>query len=209
MSNKRFEFREYRNVTHAADELPPKEIEDIAECIRSSFGGTITDEDALHHMEGDQVLVARDQSLGGRVAGFTSTILISPYNKFGYDDVGRELAGYYNGAAISADHQAQGLYGQFFRRRYDFVREHGLDTIYTRTQNPAVLKGISRGVEQLIKLGEVRAFRFGQRVCERAYPEGRLMVDMRDEFPFIDTDAGDALLLTWQLEHRDQMRRAH
>lgn len=200
MQNRRYEFQEYRNIVHAVDNLPQEEIVGIAECIRSSFGGTITDEDALHHMEGGQILVARDTNQSGRVAGFTSTSLISPYNMFGYDDVDREVAGYFSGAAISAAHQAQGLYGEFFRRRYDCVREHGLDTIYTRTQNPSVLKGMSRGIEQLIQLGEVRAARFGRRVCERAYPEGRLMLGMRDEFPFIDTDAGDALLLTWKLE---------
>lgn len=202
MIEKRYIFDEYRNVEGPQD-LPQDDVAGIERCIRTGFAGGIRDDDAQGHMSGDQVIVIRDRlctspNRDDSVVGFSSTLVSSPHKLFGYEDVSKEDAGYFAGAALDDAYQGRGLYNELFTRRYDFVREHGIETLFTRTQNPAVLKGMARGIERLIVSGDVRAYRFGQRICRNAY-YGRLKTNMTTEFPYIDTDGGDALIFTWDL----------
>ncbi|NCU37546.1 hypothetical protein EOL96_00560 [Candidatus Saccharibacteria bacterium] len=201
--SEKYIFEEYRNIG-GPDELPDTEVTGIQRCIRTGFSGGIRDDDAREHMLGDQIIVVRDPSFvspedGTSVVGFTSTLIASPYDLFKYEDTSRQPAGYFAGAALDARYQGKGLYGELFSRRFNFVAEHDVDSIFTRTQNPAVFKGMSRALENLIIAGDIRSYNFGQRICERAY-YGRLKTDMRTEFPYVDSDAGDALLLMWQLQ---------
>ena len=196
-------FEEYRNVSGPHD-LLADDVTGIERCIRTGFSGGIRSDDAREHMSGDQIIVVRDPSFaspedGTSVVGFTSTLVTSPYDLFSYDDSLREPAGYFAGAALDARYQGRGLYGELFSRRFRFVMEHNVEAIFTRTQNPAVLKGMSRAIDNLVIAGSIRSYSFGQRICERAY-YGRLKTDMQEAFPYIDTDAGDALLFTWHLQ---------
>lgn len=195
---KRFELTEYRNVG-SVDDLPPDESVQIAECITSAFAGGIRADDARAHMSGGQVLVAREvleDGQVGEVAGFTSTSIISPYDLFALEGLSRNRAAYFAGAAIAAQYQGQGLYSQLFSARIRYAFESEVDTIYTRTQNPRVFRGLESGVRGLVEARIIRDYVVGQQICRSAY-YGRLMQNMPEEFEDLDTDAGDAKIFTW------------
>lgn len=192
-------IKEHRNITDAA-QLPPDERDGIERCVTTGFGGGVTAADALRHSLGDQVLVAHAAKTG-EVAGFSSTSIISPRRQFPDSDLVDIQAGYLAGAAVGADHQANGLYGELFGHRFDYIIKHqGVDMVYTRTQNPLVLRGITKGLERMVRQRRARRVVLARVVLMPSAYSGQLMPNMPEVFDDIDTRAGDAKVFMWEIE---------
>lgn len=200
-----YEINQYRGIRSHHD-LPDHEIIGISMCIDHAFGGGITPEDAAHHMQGDQILVAKpstDPPDDARILGFTSTSINIPHDEFSVEGLSRNPALYFAGAAIAQEAQGDGLYGMMNEYRFDYGFEHDLDLVYTRTQNPRVEEGITSSIERLIEARRIKSFKLARYVCRGAY--GKMLtaqkpIARRISYDFLDYDEGDAVILTWQLD---------
>lgn len=197
------EFLELRNVSHHS-ELDEGIQQGIRGCVDSAFGGTITEEDALEHMCGDQLLLVRDED---SVIAFSSTSVRSLREVTKHEGFDEEPALYFAAAAVSRTAQSRGLYKEMNARRVTLLDEEGVDTsvIFTRTQNPRVQHGIGKAITSYIDSGvsTYQGFRF-ERILFRGY-YGRMLtkdkpkarqVSYDDE---LDTANGDAYILKWEL----------
>lgn len=206
MTEGTYHIRKHHDVHHSG-ELPDADVKQIAICIESSFGGTITREDAHHHMSGDQVLVASPVTGSGliapEVAGFTSVSMRAPSEEFGDDSLSSQVGAYFAAAAIAREHQSKGLYQQFVDDRFAYAMANDAEFIYTRTQNPRVLRGVTTRLEHAIVDGEIKRYALEIKLAHCAYehmltatkPHVRGTI-----FEKLDYDASDAFLLTWFLE---------
>lgn len=197
------EFLELRNVSHYT-ELDEAIQQGIRGCIDSAFGGTITDEDALDHMRGDQLLVARDEHT---VVAFSSTSFRSMREVAEHDGFGEEPALYFAAAAVSKTAQGTGLYKVMNARRLALLDEQGVETstVFTRTQNPRVQHGIGEAITNYLRSGVsvYEGFQF-ERVLFRGH-YGRMLTKDRPEARQVsyddelDATNGDAYILKWEL----------
>ncbi len=204
----KYEITEYRDVEHYS-QLPSQLVERVAECIQSGFGGTIEEQDLYEHVSGGQVLVAQVPGLDPyrEVAGFSATVLASPADAFNDSSHDARIGGYFAGSAIAADHQSHGLYHQLFDRRARYALEDPeIDFLYTRTQNPRVLDGLTHGVERLLAVRKIRGYRMAKAIIMRhAYPSGMLTREVQHskehhDFEKIDPHQGDAYVFRWDLD---------
>jgi hypothetical protein len=198
-----YEVHEFHDVTSHVD-LPDHVVSGLETCIASAFGGGITQDDAREHMAGQQVLVA-NANLDGTyvVKGFSSTTITSPAEVFGDGTLSNEKGAYFAGAAICSTAQGNGLYHDLNQRRVGFALDHGVETIFTRTQNPRVEEGITASVVRLVEEGVISTYGLSRIVCRGVYgkmltatrPSGRRVV-----YDNIDYANGDANILTWRFQ---------
>ena len=205
VSSGEYQLNRYHQVINSG-QLPADEVAQIALCIESSFGGTITREDAHNHMAGELVFVAHTADESGattpEVAGFTSVEMVSPADEFQDATLSGEVGAYFAAAAIASAHQSRGLYRQFVDERFRFALEHDAGFIYTRTQNPRVLRGITTRLEHAIVDGEISRYALEVQLAHKAYKTMLTATkpDVRGTiFERLDYDASDAYLLTWFL----------
>ena len=196
-------LNEYRNV-QSYEHLPPEEIAGIVMCIDRAFGGGITEEDAEHHMSGGQILVAK-RPIGSEheTIGFSSTSINIPAAEFKVPGLSTNHALYFAGAAIAKHIQGNGLYERMNALRLDYGLSHDLDLVYTRTQNPRVEEGITSSIDTLVAAGQVRGYKVGHYICRGVY--GKMLtkekpVSKHLSYDFLDYEAGDGMIITWQLE---------
>jgi len=196
-SHNQSEILEYREVEHHS-ELPNEVTEGIASCVESAFGGGVTAADAFDHMKGDQLLVARDQQQ--KVLGFAATIIASSGELLETGDTGA----YFAAAAISRDHQGDGLYGALTEMRVRYaLLEQDANLIYTRTQHPRVQEGITSTLE---RVGELEGFVVSsmERVLLPAFYGHMLTAEKpaarEVEFAELDYTKGDAFLISWRIK---------
>jgi len=203
MVRNQYNIHEYYDIRHSS-ELPPEKVGEIAICIHSAFGGTITHQDAHKHMEGDKVVVAHHVTENGivlpEVAGFSSTVVVSPAVKFKDDSMLDRPGSYLEGVAIAENHQGHGL----FRQLTDNYLRHSLTTdtdfMFTRTQNPKVMSGLNSGMERAVAEGTIRRYRLEVKLAQHAY-KGMLTATKPNTentiFDEIEHGNGDAYVLTW------------
>lgn len=195
-----YTIHEFNNIDSHA-QLPEEFVPGIEECVKSAFGGNITQEDARGHMQGQQILVAENKDVG--VIGFTSTTVISPANQFNDSTLPNERGLYFAGAAIAAPAQGTGLYLAMNRRRLEILATEPLDLVYTRTQNPRVLDGITHSIKELTKKSEFTSYQLGKIICRGVYGQmltSTLPVSRTAVFKELDYFRGDAAILTWRLK---------
>ena len=77
MRKQHFQIIELRDIASSND-LSQQYIDGIAECVGSAFGGGISPEDGLSHMQGDQLLIGLDSD--NNVAGQLRLLTIKGLN---------------------------------------------------------------------------------------------------------------------------------
>lgn len=200
-----YEIQQYRNITSHED-LPAHVVLGVETCVASAFGGGITTEDARHHMAGQQILVASASSAAEGlyvVKGFSSTSITAPAEIFGDPNLSDEAGCYFAGAAICSTAQGTGLYHNLNQQRTTFALDHGVNTIFTRTQNPRVEEGITASLERLAQEGVISSYGLTRVISKGAYgkmltatkPAGR-----RVSYDDLDYGQGDANILTWRFQ---------
>ena len=196
------EVKEFREVSSHTD-LPQEYLDGLSRCVQSAFGGGVTEEDALSHMHGDQVLIGFDRNDDDQleIVGFSATKL-----KFEHTD-GEDFSipkpyAYFAAAAIAKSHQRTGLYAHLNDIRMDYVLENGIDRVATRTQNPRVEEGISAALDRMVEARRIRSYVISRQVIQGVY--GGMLTDVRPvarvvNYDNIDYERGDANLIDWQL----------
>ena len=166
-------------------------------CIR---GGGISPEDALSHMQSDQLLIGLDSD--NNVAGFSALAVETADNK-GIEHTSLVYpCAYFAAAAIAKAYQGLGLYSSLNDRRLTFTEKSGLLNIYTRTQNPKVERGITSALERMQEQNRIRKFTLGRYVVRAVY-DG-MLTDERPQtktisYDNLDYDRGDANIVSWQM----------
>lgn len=198
-----YEIYEFENILNHND-LPPNTVPAIGDCVNSAFGGRITQEDALEHMSGDQILIATDRVNGfNHVHAFSATKINAPNLQFGDDRLSDEVGGYFAAAAVRKESQSHGLYLDLNEKRLSFVLKNGGKLVYTRTQNPRVEEGITHSVEKLISNGVIAGYEIGRVVFKGVY--GKMLTATRPtsrhlSYDDIDYENGDAVMVTWRFK---------
>lgn len=196
------QFEEFRSVK-SYEELPEEYQLGIRECIRSAFGNTITDDDAYDHMTGDQLLIAVEND---DVVSFTSTNVTSPYELVSDDErYSKEVGLYFAAAAVSRAVQGRGVYKQINTMRLSLLEEAGVNSVFTRTQNPRVETGISTTISDYLKLEDSKFTMYTKSKLLIPGFYGRLLTDVKPAARGVDFDKelnrenGDAFLINWDL----------
>lgn len=191
---------QYKNIKDHT-ELPEDVVHGIERCVTSAFGGTITREDALQHMAGDQLLVVTSD-FDGTIEGFSASKITSARDEFGDDELDPTTGLYLSAAAIAVDSREQGIYQLFNTTRINFGLEHGMRKIFTRTQNRKVELGVTKTIEEKIRDGEISDYQLSRIVKKGVY--GRMLTAEKPTtggpvFDGLDYEKGDAVLLTWDI----------
>lgn len=198
-----FGIIELRNV-EASSDLPSEYVSGLSACIESAFGGGITDEDALDHMRGDQVLIGiSNNSTQSQVAGFSATTIETVENKGEVEHPSLVYpCAYFAAAAITKVHQGRGLYSLLNDKRLEFVENEGVDRLYTRTQNPRVEQGISRALDRMVEARRIKSFTIARYALIGVY--GGMLTDAKPlartvSYDNLDYERGDENIVSWQL----------
>lgn len=186
----------------SSDDLPQVYIEGLRQCIESAFGGGITNEDALNHMQGDQLLLGVESSGSSNVVGFSATnIETSTSRGLEHPSILYPCA-YFAASAVAKDYQGMGFYGELNDRRLDFAETNGLRQIYTRTQNPHVEREITQALERMVSRRKIGSFIVDRCAVVGAY-DGMLTatkpVSSTISYDELNYERGDANIITWRL----------
>jgi hypothetical protein len=195
-----FEIVRFDNVENYT-QLPADIAQGIGRAVNSAFGGTVTEEDAREHMAGDQVLVAIDAG-AGVVAGFTSTTITSPRERFGEPILTDHVGTYFAGAAIAKPYQGRGLYHKLNTQRLDYALTNNGECIFTQTQNPRVVEGLTDDLNRLVSTQRIGGFSVSKVIRQGAY--GQMLTAEKPVARHLELDLdyerGDAAVVTWHLE---------
>lgn len=195
---------ELKNV-QSCDDLPKGLDEGIVACVDSAFGGGVTKEDTLGHIPGDQVLVSlrggANSSAEETVTGFSSASIVSP-GEYTKGIIPGDRALYFAATAIAQPFQGSGLYDVINKRRLEFALEQGIDTLFTRTQNPRVQEGITRAIETLMRQQRVGTFEISRTLLRGVY--GKQLTTIKPtshtlNYDELNTKQGDAYFITWRI----------
>lgn len=189
-------FEDVRNHT----QIPPEIVHGIILCVRSAFEGGVTDEDTLHHIQGDVVSV--HITTAGEVAAFSSTMIGSPKDILKLADASSEQGCYLAGATVAKDHQGSGLYKSMNRERIELAIARRLPLVFTRTQNPRVQAGVESVLQSMQEAGQLNGFSL-QKIKIPGY-YGTMLTKTKPthhgiEYTELDYDAGDAYALIYTL----------
>ena len=130
---------------------------------------------------------------------------MSPASKFPDCELSDVDQCYFAGAAVARNEQGNGIYHILNRRRLEFAKEQDKLDIFTQTQNPRVIEGISHtiaivsselglslsGVEKLVRRKAYGSMLTADKPFSR-------QVELND----IDYEAGDAYIMTWHLSNK-------
>lgn len=183
------------------EQLDPRIVKGILACVPGS-GMNTTDDDTLHHIQGDIVTVYTTQGNLEHVIGFSSTVFGSPNEIFGTKEYSDTTGCYFAGATVLKEHQGTGFYKQMNERRLQFALERGVDLVYTRTQNPRVQAGIQFALDSAIASGEIESYDTDRILVPGCY--GHMLtvekpVGASIEFPDLDYEAGDAYVILFSI----------
>lgn len=119
---------------------------------------------------------------------------------------------YFAAAAVAAESQGEGLYGQMNKMRLAEAIGNGYKftpLIFTRTQNPLVETAIRKELEQYPKNGRYRGFSLERRLVKGVY--GQLLTNdlpprssdesIQHAYDGLDALNGDAYVLLFHLEY--------
>ncbi len=183
-------------------QIPPEIVQGIILCVRSAFEGGVTDEDTLHHIQGDVVSVHITDN--GEVAAFSSTVIGSPKDILKLPDAPSEQGCYLAGATVAKEHQSSGLYKNMNRERIELAVAKKLPLVFTRTQNPRVQAGVESVLEKMKTDGRIVDFSF-QRIKIPGY-YGSMLTKTKPthhgiEYTDLDYTVGDAYALIYTLTY--------
>lgn len=197
-----FEVIEFQNIESGL-ELPSEYVSGLGACIESAFGGGVTDEDALGHMWGDQILIGVSKDTQSQIAGFSATTIETVENKGEIEHPSLIYpCAYFAAAAIAKVYQGRGLYSLLNDKRLEFVEGEGVDRLYTRTQNPRVEQGISRALDRMVDERRIKSFAVARYALIGVY--GCMLTDTKPlartvSYDNLDYERGDANIVSWQL----------
>ncbi len=191
----------FENVT-SYNKLPPAIAMGIIACVNSAFEGGVTEDDTLHHMQGDLITVILDKH--DKVLSFSSTMFGSPDQMFGVSGVSTEQGCYLAGATVAKESQGSGLYTAMNRERIGHALEKKLKVVFTRTQNPRVQAGIEAVLKETVDDGQITGYTLERSKVAGHY--GSMLTKTKPEHPDISYDdldyaAGDAYILVFNLHY--------
>ncbi len=153
----RFDYRQIEGVRGPDDPQIELLVPAIIEVMRSAFGRPdFSEEDMRNHIGGDVVILAEAQErMGGAMVAAVQRLVVG-YASLRFGPM-RELVGigggeegaYLAAAVVHSNYQGMGIYGELTKRRVEESLGRGVRTIFTRTQNPRVEKGIRRSLEEM------------------------------------------------------------
>lgn len=190
-------FTDIQSHEQISDEL----VNGILLCVPGSSMRT-TDEDTLHHIQGDVVQVYTDP-LTEEVFAFSSTVFGSPNEIFSTDEISDERGCYFAGATIMKDRQSTGFYKVMNEKRAGIALEQGFSLIFTRTQNPRVQSGISAVLDELTERGSIQGYDLSRVLIPGCY--GSMLTeekptDSKVSFDELNYENGDAFVLLFDLQ---------
>ncbi len=156
MLEERFRYRSIREVEdYYSPQIIPL-VTAIVEMMKDAFGRSDFPEESIKdHIKGDMVILAE---ILGIVKGTTVEVVqeVVGYSSLQFGSM-RELVGidrsgkgaYLAAAVVHSNYQGKGVYGELTRRRIEESLRRGVKTIFTRTQNPRVEKGIRGSLEKM------------------------------------------------------------
>lgn len=198
-TNRSYKEHIFNNVT-SHEQIDPPLVKGILLCVPES-GMRTTDEDTLHHIQGDVVHVYTN-SKTKEVFAFSSTLFGTPNNIFKSSEISDESGCYLAGSTISKERQSEGFYKIMNGKRIDLVLSRNLNLVFTRTQNPRVQSGIQAVLDEIQKKGLIQRYDLKRILIPGCY--GHMLteekpVDDKILFDELDYDKGDAYVLLFQL----------
>jgi hypothetical protein len=174
----------------------------IARCVNSAFEGGVTVEDTMSHIQGDVILVQRDQEKD-EVLAFSATVIGSPNQIFQRDDISNEVGTYLAATAVSRDQQSRGAYTAMNVELIDIAMQHNHRLFYTRTQNPRVQSGIERVLQEKVRSGEIHRYSCERILITGAY--GKMLTknkphDHHLDYTELNYEQGDAYILLFHIQ---------
>lgn len=184
---------------HSGPRLEPLAPGIIAS-IKSAFGNpNFDEEDIRDHIAGDLIILGMIDQL---VASYSSINFgISPREQFDTPGLTSKNGCYFVAGTVSAEYQANGLYGELNQRRITAAVEAGHDLIFTRTQNPFVEAGISSAILRLglsASLERIVAPNCYGTMLTREQPRYKDM-QIQSHYDDLNYDNGDAFILLYKL----------
>lgn len=178
-------------------QIDPDLVQGIIKCVHES-GMRTTDEDVLNHINGDAVIVYRDDQTG-EVFAFSSTAFTSPDEHTGASGISTEEGCYLVGATVAKSRQSEGVYKKMNERRIGLGLDRGLNLVFTQTQNRRVLNGVQSVLEGYVENGRITGYQLEQILVPGCY--GRMLTEeVPLQFPELDYSKGDAYLLLFHLQ---------
>lgn len=170
--------------------MPTEVLDGIFTTAFDAFGPGITREEVLAHIRpANRLYVAYGM---GTVVGFATAK--RDYNPQRIDFVG---------AAVRPCAERNGIYKQFCTSRINFTLESAMNCFTLRTQNPKILAGIERSLQELTDVGFLSGFKmrperrtglYGRMLTQERPLSGVARID--SIFADLDYAAGDALEFT-------------
>lgn len=183
-------------------------VQAIVGCVRSAFEGGVTDDDALHHIQGDLVTVDIDVRTGKALA-FSSTDFGTPNQIFDRQDISDDSGCYLAGATVAKEAQGMGLYKRMNEFRIREAIDRGMNLVFTRTQNPRVQAGIAATLSAFQNEGLISEYKMERILVPGCYG-GQLTktrpVDDEISFSELDYSKGDAYIILFRLQYRPSLK---
>jgi len=190
-------------------QLDPIIVQAIVGCVRSAFEGGVTDEDALHHIQGDLVTVDIDEATG-RALAFSSTDFGTPNEILNRNDVSDDRGCYLAGATVAKEAQGAGLYKRMNENRIQAALDRNVKLVFTRTQNPRVQAGIEATLKAFRNEGLILGYSMKKILVPGCYG-GQLTktrpVDDQISFDDLDYDKGDAYIILFEIQYPHEMTK--
>ncbi len=143
-------------IKGANDPLIKPLVPQIINVMKQAFGRPdFSEKDMRNHIGGDVVLVAKaSRRIGETMVGIIQKEVIGYASlKFGgmgdLVKIGNGEGAYLAAAVVDPRYQERGVYKKLTRKRIETALEEGVKTIFTRTQNPQVERGIRGTLEEM------------------------------------------------------------
>lgn len=181
-------------------------VRGITACVQSAFEGGVTQEDTLHHMQGDVITVDIDRR-SQDVLAFSSTSFCTPNQEFKTDNMSDEPGCYLAGATVRKEVQGSGLYKKMNETRIGFALDRKLKLVFTRTQNPRVQSGIETVLTEMKEQGKIADFELERILIPGCY--GQMLTktkptDAKVSFDELNYEKGDAYVLLFNIKYREE-----
>lgn len=195
-------FKDIKSHTQLEDIV----VRGITSCVQSAFEGGVTQEDTLHHMQGDIVTVDIERR-SQDILAFSSTSFCTPNQEFKTDNISDELGCYLAGSTVRKEVQGSGLYKKMNETRIGFALERKLKLVFTRTQNPRVQSGIEAVLTNMIDQGKILDYELKRIHIPGCY--GQMLtktkpIDAKVSFDELDYEKGDAYVLLFNIKYQEE-----
>lgn len=197
----RIETLRFDNIKSYND-IEPRIVKEITQCVASAFGGCVSETDALEHINGDVIFVKHDPETN-RTDAFCSLVFDTPNRLFKLSNLSDELGCYFAAATVAKCSQGSGLYKDMNTNRTQVAIERNAALIFTRTQNPRVQAGIQSVLEEISEKGIINGFSLERRLIKGCYGQmltNEIPFSRRVDFSELNYNNGDAYALLFHLK---------